>query len=79
MIEKVPVEVGKVVISRKLVGSIAAMAGCVALVLGLAAIEPTLFTEAPVLVGTAIAGILGLGGWQVQQQAKIDMNGKSGG
>ena len=62
-------------LSRKLLGALGAMAAVVSLMLGIAAIEPSLFQSSPEIVGGALAGILGLGGWQIGQQAKIDMNG----
>lgn len=62
--------------SRKLFGAMAAMAAVVALILGLAAIQSSLFQSANEIVLISVTGILGLGGWQVMQQAKVDTNGK---
>src|SRR3989304_4394000 len=59
-------------LSRKLIGSAPAMSHAVGLVLGLAAIRPETFTQSPELVGVALAGILGLGGWQVMKQGGGD-------
>ncbi len=58
--------------SRKLVGIIAAIVGVVGLILGLAIIQPDVFTDATNVVLLAIAGIVGLGGFQVHRQATID-------
>jgi len=68
-------------LSRKLIGSVAAMSHAVGLVLGLAAIRPETFSQSPELVGVALAGILGLGGWQVLKQAAVDVaaNGSGNG
>ena len=79
MIEKVPVFMEGSMASRKLAGAIAGMLSAVGLILGIAAIEPSLFIDAKEVIFTALAGIFGLGGWQVFQQAQIDrVNGKGG-
>ena len=65
-------------LSRKLIGSVAAMSHAVGLVLGLAAIRPETLTQSPELVGVALAGILGLGGWQVLKQAAVDAAAANG-
>ena len=62
----------KTLSSRKLVGLIAAIVGVVGLVLGLAILQPDVFTEATNVVLLAIAGIVGLGGFQLHRQAIID-------
>ncbi len=58
--------------SRKLVGLIAAIVGVVGLILGLAVIQPEVFTDATNVVLLATAGIVGLGGYQVHRQGIID-------
>ena len=58
--------------SRKLAGVIAAILAIVGLVLGLAVIQPTVFTEATEVVLVSIGAIAGLGGFQVYRQAVID-------
>lgn len=62
----------KTLSSRKLVGVIASILGVVGLILGLAVIQPDVFTEAVNVVLLAIVGIVGLGGFQVHRQAAID-------
>ncbi len=58
--------------SRKLAGVIVAIFAVVVLVLGLAVIQPTVFTEAPEVVLVSIGAIAGLGGFQVWRQGIID-------
>jgi hypothetical protein len=58
--------------SRKLVGIIAVIIGVVGLVLGLAVIHPAALTEAKDVVLLAIAGVVGLGGYQVWRQSIND-------
>lgn len=58
--------------SRKLAAAVAAMAGVVGLVLGLAVIEPGLLTDAKEVVGVAVIGIIGLGGYHMTKQAEVD-------
>ena len=60
------------IFSRKLLGAWGAMAASVGLLITLAVIQPTLLTEAKEVVIVALAGIFGVGGFQVQQQAKVD-------
>jgi len=64
--------------SRKLIGSVAAMLCALGLVLGTAALQPSLFSDpsARWILGETLVGIFGLGGWQVAKQAQIDqLNG----
>lgn len=56
--------------SRKLVGAIAAMLSVVGLVIG-SAVVGNVSTE---VLLTAIGAVTGLGGYQVQRQARIDEN-----
>jgi len=62
--------------SRKLIGAIAAQMSAVGLIIGVSVAEPSLFTDAPEIIFTALTGIFALGGWQVYQQASVDRNGK---
>lgn len=58
--------------SRKLAGIVVAILAIVSLVLGLAVIQPSVFTEAAEVVLVSIGAIAGLGGFQVWRQSVID-------
>ena len=60
--------------SRKLVGAISAMASVIIIIAltGFKVVDPQ-------IAALGIVTVAGLGGYQVQQQAKLDQNGKSGG
>ena len=58
--------------SRKLAGVIAAILGVVTIVIGLAFIHPAALTNAERVVGLAIVGVVGLGGFQIYRQGTID-------
>ena len=62
--------------SRKLAGVIAAILGNLGVVLGLAVIYPEALTTATEVVMLTLAGITGLGGFQVWRQAVIDEMGE---
>lgn len=66
------VEAGGVA-SRKLAAVCASMGAAAGLVLGIAAIDPAIFDQAKEIIILALGGIFGIGGWQVQQQAVVDV------
>lgn len=61
--------------SRKLAAVIAAILGIVGLLVGLALLNAALLADNKELLIFAIGAIAGLGGYVVNQQAKLDANG----
>lgn len=58
--------------SRKLAAAVCAMGVTLALMLGLAIVRPSIFTEAPNLVYAALITIGGLGGFSIYRQSIVD-------
>lgn len=58
--------------SRKLAAAVSAMVVILALMVSLSMVLPSIFTESPALVGSAIFAIAGLGGFVSWRQSIVD-------